>query len=569
MKHVSFILLAITIFASSFAQIKITYRGDTVIAYNFIKTANYKQQAVVSAHPLASYVGNYILQQGGNAIDAAIATQFALAVVYPNAGNLGGGGFLIAVLKNKKPYALDYREMAPLAASRNMYLDSNKEAQTQKSQNGHLACGVPGSVAGMWESHKLGKLPWAALVEPAYKLAKFGFAITKSEAENLNSHATEFKRYNTRPTAFYKSQGWQEGDVLVQTDLSNTLALIRDQGRDGFYKGQVASLILDEMNRGAGLISYADLQSYKAIERKPLQFTAYNHNIISMPPPSSGGVIIQQLLTICEMYKLGKTKQTMAEQIQLIIEAERLAYADRAEHLGDPDFYKVPVEKITSKAYLKKRMQNYVAGKAGNSAQVKAGTISESEETTHLSVLDKWGNAVSVTTTLNGSYGSKTVVGGAGFILNNEMDDFSIKPGVPNMYGAVGGEANSIVPQKRMLSSMTPTIVLDAKNTPKYIIGTPGGTTIPTSVFQTIIKLLVWKQKPTDAVWSPKFHHQHLPDVVYMEKAYDPAIQEQLKKMGYTIKLREAIGRTELIVIDGKKIIAVADTRGNDSAAGQ
>jgi gamma-glutamyltranspeptidase / glutathione hydrolase len=538
-------------------------------AYNYSATKNVQAQqgAVVSAHALASQAGVNILKQGGNAVDAAIATQLALAVVYPGAGNIGGGGFTIIHLKNGKNIAIDYREKAPGKASRDMYLDANGNPQMNLSQDGHLASGVPGTVAGLFESMKYAKLPFKKLIQPAIDLAEKGFAITESEARSLNSNKNDFIKNNTTVPVFVKESEWKGGDSLVQKDLANTLKRIRDLGAKGFYEGKTAKLIVEEMKKGHGIISEDDLKNYQAKNREPIVFNYKGNTVVTMPLPSSGGIILEQMLKMGELKNLSDMKFETAQSVQLMTEIERRAYADRAKFLGDPDFVKVPVKTLVSDEYLKKRMSDFVPGKAGNSKDIKEGTISESEETTHFNVVDKDGNAVSVTTTLNGGYGSRTVVSGAGFLLNNEMDDFSVKPGVPNMYGAVGQEANAIAPGKRMLSSMTPAIVLK-NNKPWIVVGTPGGTTIPTSVYQTIVDIIDFKMTPADAVNAPKFHHQWLPDEIYIEKGFDNKVVEELKAMGYKITMRGAIGRTEVIMIEGKTITAVADHRGDDAAVG-
>jgi gamma-glutamyltranspeptidase / glutathione hydrolase len=542
--------------------------------YSIQKKITCSNGAVVSAHPLASRAGVIALKKGGNAVDAAIATQLALAVVYPAAGNIGGGGFMVARMNNGKSIALDYREKAPAAASRDMYLDKDGNPQMNLSQHGHLAAGIPGTIAGLFASMKYAKLPFKTLIEPAIVLAEKGFAITENEANSLNAYKEAFIKYNTMPPAFVKELPWQIGDTLIQTDLANTLKRIRDNGAAGFYEGETARLIIEEIQRGKGLITLEDLKNYTAKERTPLSFPYKKYTVITMPLPSSGGIIINQTMKMVEQRNIAKMGFLSAECVQLMVEAERRAFADRAEFMGDADFVKVPVKKLTSTAYIEDRLKDYQPNKAGSSQVTKAGSINpESEETTHLSVVDKWGNAVSVTTTLNGGYGSKTVVGGAGFILNNEMDDFSVKPGVPNMYGAVGTEANAIAPGKRMLSSMTPTIVL--KNNQPYIVaGTPGGTTIPTSVYQTLVNILEFNLSAEDAVNKPKFHHQWLPDEVFVEKDFPAVVVEQLKTMGYKISMRGAIGRTEVIkIMPGKKptqfiIEAVGDKRGDDAAEG-
>jgi len=536
--------------------------------YSIQKKVVCSNGAVVSAHPLASKVGLEILKEGGNAFDAAIATQLALAVVYPNAGNIGGGGFMVARESNGRLIALDYRETASHKAHRDMYLDANGNAQGEKSINGHLSSGVPGTVAGLFAAAKYAKLDFKKLIQPAIDLAEFGYTITDREAEGLNELQPDLKKYNTVMPVFVKSAGWKGGDTLIQNDLANTLKRIRDNGASGFYEGETARLIVEEMKRGGGIVDYDDLKNYKATFRDPHVFNYKGYSIVGMPMPSSGGILLHQMMKMVEKRNLGDLGFHSPQSVQLMVEVERRAYADRAEYMGDADFYKVPVKKLTDDSYLAERMNDYVAGKAGNSTDIKPGPIKESEETTHFNVIDKEGNVIAITTTLNNSYGSRTVVGGAGFILNDEMDDFSIKPGVPNLYGAIGGEANAIAAGKRMLSSMTPTLVLkDGK--PYIITGTPGGTTIPTSVFQTIVNIIDFGLSSEDAVYKPKFHHQWMPDKIYIEKNFPEQTMDSLKKMGYAIGDREAIGRTELIKIlpDGKFEV-VADNRGEDDAEG-
>jgi len=535
--------------------------------YRIQKKVTVNKGAVVSAHPLASHVGVQILQQGGNAVDAAIATQLALAVVYPGAGNIGGGGFLVGHLKSGKNIAIDFRETAPAKASHDMYLDSAGNPQLQWSQDGALSAGVPGTVAGLFASMKYARLPFRKLIQPAINLAEKGFSLTKSQADDLNEYANDFKKYSTTPVAFVKFVPWKEGDILVQLNLAATLKRIRDKGAKGFYEGETAKLIVEEMERSKGIISYEDLKNYKAKERAPIRFTYKGHEIISMPLPSSGGILLQQMLGMIENKNIEALKFQTAESIQLMAEAERRAYADRAEYMGDADFVKVPLASLLSKKYLNKRMSDFVPGTAGSSRTTGAGVMKESDETTHLSVIDAEGNAVSVTTTLNGHFGSRTVVGGAGFLLNDEMDDFSIKTGVPNMYGAVGNEQNAIAPNKRMLSSMTPTVVLK-NGKPFLVVGTPGGTTIPTSVFQSIVNVIDFKMSADDAVNKLKFHHQWLPDEVYYEPGFDKNIIAALEAMGYKTVDKGRIGRVEMIQVIGKKIIAVGDGRGDDAAEG-
>lgn len=538
--------------------------------YSIQKKVIAENGAVVSAHPLASKVGVEILKQGGNAVDAAIATQLALAVVYPNAGNLGGGGFLVGRLSNGELIAIDYREKAPGAAHRDMYVDADGTPRTDKSQDGHLSGGVPGTVAGIFSYLKYAKLPFEKLIQPAIDLAQKGFTISEREARSFNGLQEELKRLNTVMPVFVKDK-WIKGDTLIQTDLANTLIRIRDKGAAGFYEGETARLIVEEMKRGSGIISYDDLKNYQAKIRTPHTFLYKGYKVVGMPMPSSGGLLLNQMMKMVEDRNIASMGFHSLQAVQLMTEVERRAYADRAEYMGDADFYKVPVEMLSNEVYLQERMKNFNPAKATPSTDIKPGMLlkAESKETTHLSVIDKEGNCISITTTLNNSYGSRTVVGGAGFFLNDEMDDFSIKPGVPNMYGAVGGEANAIQPGKRMLSSMTPTIVLkDGK--PFIVVGTPGGTTIPTQIFQTLVNIIDFNMSTEDAVYKPKFHHQWLPDEILIEKGFPASVKDALMKMGYKFaKEREGIGRTEIIkVLPNGKFEAVADNRGEDAAEG-
>lgn len=536
--------------------------------YHIVKKNDFSKAAVSSAHPLASLVGAAMMKKGGNAFDAAIATQLALAVVYPGAGNIGGGGFLLGRKNNGELIGIDYREAAPEKAHRDMYLDKNGNVQLNLSQSGHLASGIPGTVAGLFATMPYAKLSFRELIQPAIDLAEKGFAITEREAGSLNSTRESFLKFSTRPTALVKEGKWKAGDTLVQKELAATLRRVQKEGVAGFYAGETARLIVEEMQRGNGIISLDDLKNYTAKLRNPLEFTYRGHQIISFAPPSSGGILIAQMLKMIEKFPVSSYGFQSAKSVQLMVEAERRAYADRAEYMGDPDFYQVPVNTLISESYAQQRMSDYNPDKAGSSSAVKAGQIRESEQTTHLSVMDAAGNMVAVTTTLNGGYGSRTVVGGAGFLLNNEMDDFSVKPGVPNMYGAVGGEANAIVPGKRMLSSMTPTLLLK-NNKPFVVVGTPGGTTIPTSVYQAIVNLVDFNMNADDAINKPKFHHQWLPDEVMIEKDFNAETKKQMQSMGYKVTERGAIGRTEAIrVLSNGKKETVADKRGDDSVAG-
>ncbi|MES2416719.1 MAG: gamma-glutamyltransferase [Bacteroidota bacterium] len=535
-------------------------------------SGEYRNGMVVSANGIASEVGIDILKKGGNAVDAAVAVQFALAVVHPNAGNIGGGGFMVYRSAKGEANTLDFREKAASGAGRDMYLDAAGNPIVEKSLYGQLASGVPGSVAGMAEAHqKYGKLKWEVLLAPAVSLATEGFKITGRQANELNGLKARLKRSNPLGTALLKETKWVEGDILVQRELGKTLKLIQEQGRKGFYEGAVADSIVAEMQRGNGIITKQDLAAYKAIWRKPVTGTYRGYDIVTMPPPSSGGIALIQLLKSVEPFPLKRWGFNADSTVQLMVEAERRVYADRAAHLGDPDFYPVPQQKLIEDAYIRNRMSTFDWQKASTSADIKAGEIApaEHEETTHFSIVDREGNAVAITTTLNGSYGSGVVVKGAGFLLNNEMDDFSVKPGAPNMYGLVGGEANAIAPHKRMLSSMTPAIL--AKNGDLFmVVGTPGGSTIITSVFQTILNVVDFDLSMQAAVNAKKFHHQWLPDQVDIEpKALDSLTIEKLKAKGYKIVPRGAIGRVDAILkTKWGYYQGGADPRGDDKAVG-
>ena len=533
-------------------------------------SGEYRNGMVVSAHPSASQVGLDILKKGGNAVDAAVAVQFALAVVYPGAGNLGGGGFMVYRSAGGELAALDFREKAPGRASRDMYLDPEGNAITDKSLFGHLAAGVPGSVDGMVKAHaRFGKLSWTEVVQPALDLARNGFPITDQQAAEFNDIQGDIKKYNPGKAYFIKEK-FSSGDTWVQADLANTLQLIRDNGREGFYGGQVADQIEAEMAAGGGIISKEDLKNYQSQWREPLVGNYKEYKVITMPPTSSGGIALLQLLNSVEEYPLKRWGFNSDSTVQVMVEAERRVYADRATHLGDPDFYKVPQKYLVNPIYSKYRMKNFNWEKATLSSDIKAGEVpSESEETTHFSIVDRDGNAVSLTTTLNGGYGSMVFVKGAGFLLNNEMDDFSVKPGSPNMYGLLGGEANSIVPGKRMLSSMTPTI-LEKGGELFMVVGTPGGSTIITSVFQTILNVVEFGKGMQAAVNAKKIHHQWFPDELVIEKgALDSLSRVNLEKKGYKFRERKAIGRVDAILkIPWGYYEGGADPRGDDTKLG-
>jgi gamma-glutamyltranspeptidase/glutathione hydrolase len=552
-----------------------------LVSIFFIISCNKHQQKTISkngmvssAHPIASKVGLDILKKGGNAFDAAIGVHFALSVVYPNAGNIGGGGFAVYRLNNGEVGSLDFREKAPMKSYRDMYISNSEDESTvddKKSKIGHLASGVPGSVDGMVKLHeKFGSLDWKFLLQPSIDLAKNGFKLTLKQSNSLNNVMMLFDSINGSKVSFVKDIEWEENDILIQEDLSNTLERIRDKKRDGFYSGITADYIISEMNAGNGIISYEDLNNYSSIWRKPIVGEYKNHKIISMGPPSSGGIALLQLLHGAEKLDVGSYEHNSLNYINTIAEIESRVYADRATYLGDPDFYNVPISELIDKNYLDKRFNIIDPSIKTPSNQVKEGNIqlNESDETTHFSIVDKDGNAVSLTTTINGAYGSKVIVDNAGFILNNEMDDFSVKPGYPNMFGLIGGEANSIEPNKRMLSSMTPTII-EKDNNLYMVLGTPGGSTIITSVFQTILNVIDFNMGMQEAVDAKKFHHQWLPDFLIVEKnTLKNDLKNNLIKIGHKINERSSLGRMDCILIENGILEGGADKRGDNTALG-
>lgn len=527
---------------------------------------------IVSAHPEASGIGAEIMAAGGNAVDAAAAAEFALAVCFPTAGNIGGGGFMVIRLADGSVDAIDYREKAPERSDRDMYLDEEGIAVDGLSLNTHLSAGIPGTVDGVLKAHKkYGLLTLKQIIQPAIDLAHNGFPLTEKQAASLNSMRATFIERNDDPVAFVRNDPWKAGDTLRQPDLGKTLERIRDNGRDGFYSGETARLIVSESESGNGIISAGDLANYNSVWREPLTFSYRDFRVISMPPPSSGGVVLSQLLKMTEMNSSVEDEFLQPATIHFMVEAERRAFADRAQYLGDPDFVEIPVEKLLDREYLAGRMKDFRKEAATPSLSISYGKVMspESEETTHYSVVDKSGNAVAGTTTLNNSYGSAIVVNGAGFILNDEMDDFSIKPGTPNMYGLLGGEANAIAPGKRMLSSMTPTI-LEKDGKLFLVVGSPGGSTIITTVYQIIRDVVDFRMSVADAVNAPRFHHQWLPDVIsYEEGGLDSLTLSALRDLGHTLSPRSSIGRVDAILIGPEGMRhAGADPRGDDAAAG-
>ncbi|MFN8393480.1 MAG: gamma-glutamyltransferase [Bacteroidia bacterium] len=527
---------------------------------------------VVSAHPLASEIGVAVMRKGGNAADAAVAVQFALAVCFPYAGNIGGGGLLVVRQAGGEVNALDFREKAPAAASRDMYLDGKGEVIPKLSEKGHKAVGVPGSVAGMVALHqRYGRLPWKDLVQPAVELAREGFAATAHEAKWLNEQQPDFRFYNERGQSYLvKDQAWQEGDTIRQEDLAVTLERIRDLGADGFYKGETARLLVEEMERGGGRVTQADLDGYEAKWREPLVGDYRGHRVVTMPPPSSGGLVLVQMLKMVEAYPLGEWGALTPQTIHCMVEAERRAFADRSEYMGDPDFVKVPVAELLEQAYLKGRMADFDPTRATPSDSILPGLPKrEPTETTHFSIVDPSGNAISVTTTINSPYGSKVWVKGAGFLLNNEMDDFTAKPGSPNQFGLISNEANAIAPGKRMLSSMTPTIV-EKEGKIFLVLGTPGGATIPTSIFQVILDVIDHGASLQEAVDLKRFHHQWQPDEIAIEDSvFSVKVWNALREMGHRICVREPIGRVDAIRRrPAGKLEGAADPRRDDAARG-
>ena len=535
---------------------------------------------VVSTSRQASQVGIDILDKGGNAVDAAVAVGFTLAVTSSSNGNIGGGGFMVARLSDETTFTLDYREMAPQAAFKDMYLDSVGNVIKGKSTRTHFASGVPGSVDGLlkaWSDYGSGNISINQLIAPAIKYAEQGFKLSKYEAKRFNNRKSFLSKHPETKRIFTREdRKWKAGDIFYQKDLAETLKRIVEKGRDGFYLGKTAELIVSEMDNVGGWITLEDLKNYSSKYREPIYGQFNDFKIISMGPPSSGGILLVLMLNmIGEIFKsnandLDNLKFNSRDYVHLITEVERRAYADRATHLGDDDFWDVPTSMLLSKKYAQMRVKDIDLSQASLSKVIKAGNSkgNESEETTHYSVVDKDGSAVSVTTTINSGYGSGITVTGAGFILNNEMDDFSSKPGVPNMFGLLGNEANAIQPSKRPLSSMTPSIILK-DNKPFLILGTPGGSTIITTVFQNFLNVTLHDMTIKEAVDAPRFHSQWMPDLIEYEKnSLSKKIIKQLKEMGHSLDLRGNIGEANGIMIDENGFWGGADKRGENTAVG-
>lgn len=531
-----------------------------------------KNGMVASVNSIATRVGVDVLERGGNAVDAAVAVGYVLAVTHPQAGNIGGGGFMLLRTKDGKTTAIDFREMAPSKASRDMFLDEKGNADSKKSLTSHLASGVPGTVAGFaMATEKYGTMPMSDLIQPALALAKDGFPVNQTLADDLVQYGREVLLNNDHSRAIFFKSGdvpWSKGEILIQTDLAASLDLIAKQGVDAFYKGPIADQIANEMEKNGGLITKADLAAYKAVERQPVSGTYRGYEVYSMPAPSSGGIHIIQILNILENFDLKLMGQNSADAIHVMSEAMKFAYADRSEYLGDPDFVTVPVGALTSKEYAKSLAAKIDMNKARPSSEIRPGKLApyESDQTTHYSVVDSQGNAVAVTYTLNTNFGSGIVAGSSGILLNNQMDDFSAKPGVPNVYGLIGGEANAVQAGKRPLSSMSPTIV--TKDGQVFLVtGSPGGSRIITTVLQIVLNTLEFNMNIAEATNAPRIHHQWLPEEIRIEKGISPDTIRLLEKKGHKVSVKPTMGSTQSIVVTPEGLFGAADPRTKDALA--
>lgn len=567
----SLLFLSLTISSNIAYAASHVDESSAVIRYNTIHHPVIGTGGMVSSQrALSSQIGAEILAQGGNAVDAAVATGISLAVTLPRAGNLGGGGFMLVYLKElNKTIAIDYREMAPAAAHRDMYLDKDGNVDNKKAQFSHQSSGVPGTVAGLAHAlEKYGTMSWKDVVMPSIKLAEEGILVSYDLAENLKSRHKWLTANAATADAYYKDNGvpYEPGEVLVQPDLAWSLKQLAEQGPDAFYKGEIAKKIVADMQRNDGLITMQDLANYKVAERDAISTEYRGYEVVSMPPTSSGGVHVLQMLNILEHFPIADMGYGSADSVHVIAESMKLAYADRSEHLGDPDHFAVPVAGLTSKAYAKTLAKTIELNKATPSKDIKPGNPApyESPDTTHYSVMDAMGNAVSNTYTLNFSYGSGIVIPGTGILMNNEMDDFSSKPGTPNAFGLIGGEANAIAPTKRPLSSMTPTMIFK-DGAPFVVTGSPGGSRIITTVLQVLVNVMDHNMNIAEAINAPRIHHQWLPDRLELEPGFSPDTLKLLKAKGQNVKQGRTMGSVQSIMVKDGVFYGASDPRRPDA----